>query len=72
MIINEKEKENVLFEDLFIGSVFRKLDSEDIFLKIHNIQTEGKFNCVNLSRDKLDHVKATSSVERVNAKLIIE
>lgn len=72
MIINEKEKENVLFEVLCAGNVFRKLNSKDIFLKIHNTDTEGKFNCVNLSQDKLDHVKSTTCVEMLNAKLIIE
>lgn len=72
MMIVNNEKIEVSFEDLCDGDVFRKLDSEDIFLKIDSTDTGGRFNCVNLSHNKLHHVGSLICVEIVNAKLIIE
>lgn len=73
MMIVNNEKIEVSFEELYAGNVFRRLDSEDIFLKIDTTDTNGEFNCVNLSHNKLCHVGSSICVERVpNAKLILE
>ena len=73
MMIMNNNKIEVLFDDLCVGEVFRRLDSKDIFLKIDSTDTDGEFNCVNLSHAKLYHVGSSICVERVpNAKLVIE